>query len=184
MAVRPLLRLGNPLLRERCREVAPEEIPTPDFQALIEDLIDTMRANSGAGLAAPQVGVDLRVAVAEVSGNPRYPEMGPIPLSVWINPKVTLLSEDLRVEMFEGCLSVPGLRGRVSRPAHIRLEYLDSTGMPEVREFRGAEAAVIQHELDHLDGVLFVDRADPRTLTFLDEFERFVCLDERLRVHD
>jgi peptide deformylase len=145
-------------------------------------MIETMRANNGAGLAAPQIGVSLRLAVAEVEKNPRYPEMGPIPLTVWINPTVTVLSSELRVRMYEGCLSVPGLRGRVERPAHIRLETLNRFGESEVRQYRGAEAAVIQHELDHLDGVLFVDRADPKSLTYLEEYERFVDKSVRLEV--
>lgn len=184
MAVRPLVRLGNPVLRQRAREIEASEISTPEFQALIDDMIETMHQNNGAGLAAPQIGVSLRLAVAEVEKNARYPEMGPIPLSVWINPVITVLSDDVRVAMYEGCLSVPGLRGRVERPAHIRLDSLNRKGEREVAVIRGAEAAVIQHELDHLDGVLFVDRADSKTLTYLEEYERFVDKSERLNVLD
>jgi peptide deformylase len=182
MPVRPLVRLGDPVLRARACEVSAAELRSSEFQALIDDMIETMRENSGAGLAAPQVGVSLRVAVAQVDKNPRYPTMGPIPLSVWINPIVTVLSNAISVVMYEGCLSVPGLRGRVTRPAHIRLEAQDRTGARSTFEFQGAEAAVVQHELDHLDGVLFVDRAETSTLTYLDEYERFVPPEERLRV--
>jgi peptide deformylase len=131
MAVRPLVRLGDPILRERAREVALETLRTREFQELVDDMIDTMHESSGAGLAAPQIGVSLRVAVAQVDKNPRYPTMGSIPLCVWINPIVTVLSTDLCVVMYEGCLSVPGLRGRVTRPAHIRLDALDRRGAPQ-----------------------------------------------------
>jgi peptide deformylase len=182
MAIRAILRLGNPILRLRAKEVTPEEIQSPEFQTLVDDMIETMRAVSGAGLAAPQIGESIRLAVAEVQKNPRYPQMGDIPLAVWVNPRVTLLSEDISVVMYEGCLSVPGLRGKVTRNAHIRLDALDRHGDAQVFEYRGAEAAVIQHELDHLDGTLFIDKADPKTITYLEEYDLFVPPIDRLRV--
>src|SRR5690606_2423939 len=112
-------------------------ISTDSVQELIEDMIETMRANRGAGLAAPQIGQNLRVAVAEVRDNPRYPGLGALPLSVWINPVWTVISDRVTVEMYEGCLSVPGLRGLVRRPAHILLRAVDQNGVPFEREFKG-----------------------------------------------
>ncbi len=182
MGVRPLLKLGHPILRRRAEELPLSATTTDSVQELIEDMIETMRANHGAGLAAPQIGQSLRIAVAEVRDNPRYPGLGALPLSVWINPVWSVISERVTVEMYEGCLSVPGLRGLVRRPAHILLRAVDQNGVPFEREFKGPLAAVVGHELDHLDGVLFVDRADPRTLTFTEEYDKFVENEKRLRV--
>lgn len=182
MGVRPLLKLGHPTLRERAEELPLEAISTAPIQELIEDMIETMRAHHGAGLAAPQIGESVRIAVAEVRDNPRYPGLGELPLSIWINPVWTPLSDRVTVEMYEGCLSVPGLRGLVRRPGHILLRAMDREGKPFEHEFRGPLAAVVGHELDHLDGVLFVDRADPKTLTFTEEYDKFVENEKRLRV--
>jgi peptide deformylase len=177
-----ILRLGHPSLREVSKLVLEQDIGTQAFQKLVDDLIETMRAVGGAGLAAPQVGQLVRLCVAEVRGNPRYPSMPPLDLRVWINPVITVLSSAGRTEMYEGCLSVPGLRGRVQRPAHIQVDSLDRQGRAQVDEFDGLLAAVAQHECDHLDGVLFVDRADSRTLTFLEEYEQFVAVEQRMRL--
>lgn len=182
MGVRPLLKLGHPTLRKRADELPLSAISTAPVQNLIEDMIETMRANHGAGLAAPQIDESVRIAVAEVRDNPRYPALEELPLSVWINPVWTLLSDRVTVEMYEGCLSVPGLRGLVRRPAHILLHAFDRNGAPFEREFKGPLAAVVGHELDHLDGLLFVDRADPKTLTFTDEYDKFVENEKRMRV--
>jgi peptide deformylase len=171
---REIVEIGNPVLRERAREVTPEELGTDAVQALIDDMIETMRAANGAGLAANQVAETLRVAVVEVRpGNPRYPYKPPIPLTVIVNPVIDPLDDDVE-QINEGCLSVPDLRGEVPRHVNIRLRYLDREGVEHEEVRRGLTAGTFQHELDHLDGILFVDRVeDPRTLTSWAEFERF-----------
>lgn len=173
MTVRELLHVGNPLLRERSREVSPEELASPEVQQLIDDLIDTMRHANGAGIAAPQVGELLRIATIEVTHNPRYPYKPPIPLTVVVNPVVEFLDEEL-VDVNEGCLSVPDLRGNVLRHVNIRVRHLDRHGVAHDEIKRGLTAGTFQHELDHLDGLLFLDRVhDTRTLTTWEQFERF-----------
>jgi peptide deformylase len=171
---REIVEIGNPVLRERAREVTPEELGTDAVQSLIDDMIETMRAANGAGLAANQVAETLRVAVVEVrSGNPRYPYKPPIALTVIVNPVIDPLDDDVE-QINEGCLSVPHLRGEVPRHVNIRLRYLDREGVEHEEVRRGLTAGTFQHELDHLDGILFVDRVeDPRTLTSWAEFERF-----------
>jgi peptide deformylase len=171
MAILKVARMGHPILREVAKPVDPAEIDSPEFQAFVDSLVDTMREYDGAGLAAPQVHVSKRVAVMELAQNPRYPDAPDVSLAVLINPRVHPLGEE-RITGVEGCLSVPDLRGRVSRFARIELEALDRRGRPLHRRFEGFPAAVVQHECDHLDGVLFVDRADPRSLAFLREFQR------------
>ncbi len=174
MSVRPIVEAGDPVLRERAREVTREELASPEVQRLIDDMIDTMRAANGAGLAANQVAETLRVAVVEVRpGNPRYPYKPPIPLTVIVNPVIEPLDGEI-AQINEGCLSVPNLRGEVPRHVSIRLRYLDRDGAEHEEIKRGLTAGTFQHELDHLDGTLFVDRVtDPRTLTTWDQFERF-----------
>lgn len=172
--IRKLLKLGHPLLRRRAREISPGDILAEPLQRLILDMIETMRASNGLGLAAPQIGEELRLCVAEAKENPRYPEMSPLPLTVWINPVIEVIDAEAQVEMYEGCLSVPGLRGRVKRPAHIRVTSLNQNGETRIEEFQGLTAAIVQHECDHLDGRLFIDRAPSESLCFVDEFEQFV----------
>jgi peptide deformylase len=173
MTVREILHVGNPLLRERSREVTPEELASLDVQALIDDLIDTMHAANGAGIAAPQVGELVRIATIEVTHNPRYPYKPPIPLTVVVNPVIEFLDDEL-VDVNEGCLSVPNLRGNVLRHVNIRVSYWDRHGIHHVEIKRGLTAGTFQHELDHLDGVLFLDRVhDTRSLTTWEQFERF-----------
>ena len=170
MAVRPVLAIGHPVLREPARFLSDDEIASDEIQSLIDDLIDTMRANNGAGIAANQVGVAVRVAVMEVRDNPRYPYKPPLPLTVAINPMIEPLDDEL-VEINEGCLSVP-LRGNVMRHVNIRVRFQDREGQQHVGARHGLTAGTWQHECDHLDGVLFVDRvADPTTLTTWEEFE-------------
>ena len=173
MAVREILHVGNPLLRERSREVTRAELATPQVQQLIDDLVDTMRAANGAGIAAPQVGELLRIATIEVEANPRYPYKPRIPLMVVVNPVIEPLDDEV-VEVSEGCLSVPNMRGNVMRYVNVRVRWWDRTGaeFDEVR--RGLTAGTFQHECDHLDGVLFLDRVhDTRSLTTWEQFERF-----------
>jgi peptide deformylase len=172
MAVREIVEIGHPALRTRAREVEPAEVGSAAIEGLIEDLIETKRAADGAGIAANQVGVPIRVAIAEVEGqNPRYPYKPPIPLTVMINPVIEPLAGEEAL-ITEGCLSVPGLRGTLLRRMEIRVTYLDRHGEEQSEVRRGLTAGTFQHEVDHLDGVLFVDRADPRSLTTWEEYER------------
>lgn len=170
MTVRPILQLGNPELRVVAEPVDPDHIASPETQRLVDDLIDTMRDASGAGLAATQIGVHRRVVVMEVTHNPRYPYKPPLPLTVAINPVLEPLDDEL-IEINEGCLSVP-VRGNVLRNVTIRVRYLDRDGMPHDEIKRGLTAGTWQHECDHLDGMLIIDRADPRSLATWDEYEQ------------
>ncbi len=173
MTVRQILAIGHPLLREPAPPVTLEELSSPGVQSLIDDLVDTMRTANGAGLAATQVGELVRIAVIEVNDNPRYPYKPPIPLTVAVNPEIEPLDAD-EVEINEGCLSVPDLRGVVRRRVNIRVRYLDRDGQPHDEVKRGLTAGTFQHETDHLNGVLFVDRVtDTRTLTTWEQYERF-----------
>ena len=173
MAVREILHVGNPLLRERSREVTREELASPATQRLIDDLIDTMHAANGAGIAAPQVGELVRIATIEVTKNPRYPYKPPIPLTILVNPVLSFVDDEL-VELNEGCLSVPNLRGNVMRHVNLLARYWDRDGTPHDEIKRGLTAGTFQHECDHLDGLLFLDRVhDTRSLTTWEDFERF-----------
>ena len=166
MAVREVLRMGHPLLREITAPV--QRFDTVELHQLVADMDDTMRALNGAGLAAPQIGVGLRVVIFEVATNPRYPDVEPVPYTVLVNPVLTPLGEEME-EGWEGCLSVPGLRGLV--PRHRRLHYRghDARGTSIERTVEGFHARVVQHEVDHLDGILYPQRIrDLRNLGFED----------------
>ena len=187
MTIRRIAQMGEPVLRGVAREVSADELASPALQALIDEMIETMRDADGAGIAAPQVYEPLRVCVMELSGNPRYPSLPALPLTVLVNPVVEALvpspeapAEKDSVLMYEGCLSVQGVRGRVRRPRAVRVRATGRHGEPIDLTLTGPLACVVQHECDHLDGVLFVDRADPRTLTFLREYDRHVPLAERI----
>lgn len=171
MTVREILAIGDPLLHKRAIEVDPDEIAGERVQSIINDLIDTMRAANGAGLAANQIGETVRIVVLEVDRNPRYPYKPPIPLTVAINPKLESLDGET-VVINEGCLSVP-LRGDVERFVKIRVRFFDRDGSKQCLVAQGLTAGTWQHECDHLNGTLFIDRADPTTLSTLDNFERF-----------
>jgi peptide deformylase len=170
---REIVTLPAPVLRAQALPVTPEQLATPEVQTLIDDMIETMRAASGAGLAANQVGALLRIAVVEVAGrNERYPYKPPIALTVIVNPVIEPLDGE-RFDINEGCLSVPDLRGVVARDVNVRVRYLDRRGEPHDDLRRGLTAGTFQHEVDHLDGVLFLDRVrDPATLTTWEEFDR------------
>jgi peptide deformylase len=173
MTVREILTVGHPLLRERAREVTTEELGSPDVQQLIDDLVDTMRDANGAGIAAPQIGVPLRITTIEVNQNPRYPYKPKIPLTIVVNPVIEFLDDEV-VDINEGCLSVPNMRGTVSRHVNIRVRWLDREGNTHEEIKRGLTAGTFQHECDHLDGKLFLDRVtDPTTFTTWEQFERF-----------
>ena len=173
MTVRPIVTLGDPVLRRPARDVTPEELASSEVQELIDDLIDTMRGAHGAGLAAPQIGDGRRVAVIEVDHNPRYPYKPAIPLTIVVNPVITPI-DDERYRSNEGCLSVPDLRGDVERYVRVRVEYLDRNGERHDDVKVGLTAGTFQHECDHLDGVLFVDRVgDPTRFSTWAQFDRF-----------
>ena len=152
MPVRPILKMGDPRLLGQARAV--EAFATPELNALIADLFDTMYDANGAGLAAPQIGVDLQVVIFGFRQNQRYPDAPPVPETVLINPLLTPLDEATE-EDWEGCLSVPGLRGVVPRWSRLRYEGFDQFGAPIRREVDGFHARVVQHECDHLAGILY-----------------------------
>lgn len=167
MTVRSVLKMGNPLLLRVSEPV--REFGTPELEGLIADLFDTMAAHSGAGLAAPQIGVLKRVVVFGVEANPRYPEVEPVPTTVLINPVIEPLGNAMD-EDWEGCLSVPGLRGLVPRFSRIRYTGFGRDGERIEREVSGFHARVVQHECDHLDGILYPRRIrDLRMFGFEDE---------------
>ena len=155
MPARPVLRIGHPTLRQSAKAVA--EFNTPQLQALIADMHDTMAERGGVGLAAPQIGVSLRVVVFGMGENPRYPDRAPIPTTVLINPQITPLN-DTQEGDWEGCLSLPEMRGWVPRYQHIAYSGFDAEGQRIEREVSGFHARVVQHECDHLDGILFPQR--------------------------
>jgi len=150
--IRDVLRMGDPRLFERSREV--ERMDAAALRALLDDMRETMRAQNGAGLAAPQIGVNLRVVIFGVERNPRYPDAEPVPYTELINPVLAPLSDELE-DGWEGCLSVPGLRGVVPRFRRLRYRGLDPSGTIIEREVEGFHARVVQHECDHLDGILY-----------------------------
>jgi peptide deformylase len=152
MAVRPVVKMGDPLLYRGAEPVT--AFDTPALRALIADMFDTMAALNGAGLAAPQIGVSQRVVIFEVQSNPRYPDAEPVPRTVLINPVLEPLGEE-RQDGWEGCLSVPGMRGLVSRHMNLRYTGFDPDGRPIDRTVSGFHARVVQHECDHIDGILY-----------------------------
>jgi peptide deformylase len=174
MSILKVARLGHPVLRTPARDLTPDEIRSDAIQRLVRDMHATMIEYSGVGLAAPQVHEGVRLAVMEIAAdNPRYDVGEAQPFWVVFNPKVTVLDEALE-GYWEGCLSVPGLRGYVERPRKVRIDYLDADARPQQRVAEGFLATVCQHEFDHLDGVLYVDRVrDPSKLAFLEEYARY-----------
>jgi peptide deformylase len=150
--IREVLRMGDPRLWQRARPV--ERFATAELAALLQDMRDTMAAKNGAGLAAPQIGVALAVVIFGVESNPRYPDAEPVPYTELVNPVVTPLTDAME-EDWEGCLSVPGLRGVVPRYTRLRYEGFDPRGQPLRREVEGFHARVVQHECDHLQGILY-----------------------------
>jgi len=166
MAVKRVLKMGDPLLYRKAEPV--KEFNSPALAALIADMFDTMAALSGAGLAAPQIGVSQRVVIFSVDANPRYPDVEPVPSTVLINPMLTPIGNEMD-DGWEGCLSVPGLRGLVSRHQNLRYTGFDQYGKPIDRTVSGFHARVVQHECDHLDGILYPMRLrDIRLLGFED----------------
>ena len=168
MAVRNVLRMGDPALRRRS---APVETFGAALDPLIADMLETMAAHDGAGLAAPQIGVALRVVIFGVDRNPRYPDAPPVPLTVLVNPEIEPVGTETE-EGWEGCLSVPGMRGLVPRFRRIRYRGYDAAGAAIEREADGFHARVVQHECDHLDGILYPDRIRDRGMFgFIEELQ-------------
>lgn len=173
MSILKVARLGHPVLRKQAVSLTSQEIASSEIQKLIDDMIDSMREYDGVGLAAPQIHVSKQIAVLEVNENVRYPDAPKVPLTVLINPKITSRSKNL-IEGWEGCLSIPDLRGIVPRGASLICEALDRNGKPVKIEAKDFFARVIQHEWDHLQGNVYIDRmADLKTLSYLSEFARF-----------
>jgi peptide deformylase len=167
-------QLGHPILRQVAAPVPPEAIGAPEIQRLIDDMLETMAEYDGAGLAAPQVHVSQRVVIYGVESNPRYPDAPGVPLTVLVNPVVTPVGTAVE-EDWEGCLSVPGLRGKVPRATRVRVEAYDRKGARLRFTADDFHARVVQHECDHLDGKVYLDRmTSMASLAFLPEFERYV----------
>ena len=174
MAVRRIIRMGHPILRQVARPVPRKAIGGAPLKRLIDDMVDTLRDYGGIGLAAPQIGESLRLAIVEVPGGPsRYGDIPALPLTVFINPEIAIIDPQ-SAGYWEGCLSVPGLRGFVERPMHIRISALTDTGRRQQLELKGFLATVFQHEFDHLDGRLYIDRlSDSAKLVFEAEYLRY-----------
>ena len=198
MAIRKIARMGHPVLRKKARELTKQEILSPQMKILLEDMIDTMNDYGGIGLAAPQIYESVAIAIVDYQENhPRYAKetagerdeapdakadedsdaTHTLPFTIVINPKITVLDETIQTH-WEGCLSVPELRGLVSRPKKVQIDYLDLQAKPKTVIVENFLATVFQHELDHLDGIIYTDRVvnEPgkTTLSFTEEYERFV----------
>lgn len=172
--IRPICRMGNPILRKKAGQVPKDFLLSDEFAQLLSDLKDSMKHYGGIGIAAPQIGVDLQVAIIELQGLNRYGEEINLPLTAFINPEISYLTQEEQ-GFWEGCLSVPGLRGFVERPKKIQVKYLNHKGENQVIVAEGFLATVLQHELDHLQGVLYIDRIrDPKLISYQEEFEQFI----------
>ena len=173
MGLRTIIRMGHPNLRRVAQPVELDDIGSDKMNTLLRDMEDTLHDSGGIGLAAPQIDVDLRLAIIEIPGGPtRYGDIEAMPLTVFFNPVIEALTTD-REGYWEGCLSVPGLRGFVERPQHIRVSYIDANKEPVEIELQGFLATVMQHEFDHLDGRLYIDHiTDTRKLMFEEEWLR------------
>jgi len=168
-----ICRMGHPVLRKRAEVVDISEINTEDFEQLIREMKEAMAQHGGIGIAAPQIGISKQVALIDLPESNRYGEKVSLPLTIFINPKINVLTP-LEQGFWEGCLSVPGLRGYVERPREVEVEYLDENGQNKKIKAEGFLATVLQHELDHLFGVLYVDRIKDMTkLVFQEEYEQF-----------
>ena len=175
MAVRKIIRMGHPALRRPARPVAADEIGSDAMHRLVADMIDTLHDYGGIGLAAPQVNEGIRLAVVEIPNEPRREGQ---PLTICINPRIKVL-DATTAGHWEGCLSVPGLRGYVERPQRIRVDFTNMRGEAESLAAEGLLATVLQHEFDHLDGMLYIDRIhDASKLVFEEEYVRYVLADQ------
>ena len=175
MAVRKIIRMGHPVLRRAAEPLSVDDLRSDWLARLLEDMKDTLHDYGGIGLAAPQIGESWRLAIIEIAGGPsRYGEIPHVPLTVFVNPTIEVLDPTV-AGFWEGCLSVPGLRGYVERPQRVRVKCLDLGATPVELELSGFLATVFQHEFDHLDGRLYIDRIkDPQLLCFEEEYVRYV----------
>lgn len=172
--IQPICRMGNPILRRKARVIPKDYLLTERFSQLLLDMKDSMKHYGGIGIAAPQIGVDLAVAIIELQGFNRYGEEVNLPLTAFINPHIEYLASEHQ-GFWEGCLSVPGLRGFVERPKKIKVTYMNELGEDKEIVAEGFLATVLQHELDHLMGVLYIDRIkDPKLLSYQEEFEEYI----------
>ncbi|MFT6069738.1 MAG: peptide deformylase [Bacteriovoracaceae bacterium] len=179
MAVKKVVRMGHPVLRELAAPLTKEEILSPETKALVQDMLDTMEVEEGIGIAAPQIGVSKQIALVGVpADSERYPETEETPLYVVINPSIKVIDETPQ-GFWEGCLSVPGLRGYVERPKKVQVDFLNLSGEKESLVLEGFSATVFQHELDHLFGKLYVDHIkDSKELMYTEEFMEFHAPEE------
>ena len=164
MAIRKIAKMGHPILRQKATLISPEQIHSQKIQQLIKDMLETVIDVDGRGLAAPQVHESIRLVLLELDEFEGF--------QIWINPKITALTEDCMLT-YEGCLSVPGLRGAVIRPSKVRVEALDEQGKEIDLVLEDYSAIVAQHECDHLDGTLYIDKVELETLSYLDEYNKY-----------
>lgn len=164
-----VVKLGHPVLRDKSSAIDPALITSQDFKTLVKDMIKTMREHQGVGLAAPQIGVPIRVFCVECKSDKRYKGVPNIPVYTVVNPVVTVVDKETS-GIYEGCLSIPGLRGWVERPKAVRLQGLDTNGKKIDRIVKGFHARILQHEYDHLNGSVFLDRVKDRKSLCYEEF--------------
>jgi peptide deformylase len=174
VTIQTIIRMGHPTLRLVAEPYAAEKIGSPEFRSLIQDMRETLEDSGGIGLAAPQINVSNQIAIIEIEDTAtRYGEIQQVPFTVYVNPVVTVVDEEVG-GYWEGCLSVPGMMGYVERPQHIHIDYLDENGISQTAEFEGFLATVFQHEFDHLQGKLYIDRMeDPTLFAFEDEYHQY-----------
>jgi peptide deformylase len=172
--IRPICRMGNPILRKKAERISKDYLLSDEFGQLLQDMQESMKHYGGIGIAAPQIGVDLQIALIDLSDMNRYGEEVHLPLTAFVNPEITFLTEEEQ-GFWEGCLSVPGLRGFVERPNKIKVTYMNHKGEEQEIIAEGFLATVLQHELDHLKGILYIDRIkDSRLISYQEEFEQFI----------
>ena len=173
MSVRKIIKMGHPTLRQKAKPLHKKDLTKVRFKNLLSDMVDTLRDYGGVGLAAPQINESLRVVIIEIrDNNLRYGVQELFPLTVFVNPEIELINSQTE-GFWEGCLSIPGMRGYVERPQHISVSFIDKLGQFGTLELHGFPATVLQHELDHLDGILYIDRMkDLRSLSFEDEWTK------------
>ena len=181
MTVQTVIRMGHPTLRRIAKPYPVDNIGSPAFQVLIQDMQETLHAYGGIGLAAPQIDVSYQVAVIEIENTTtRYGELDRVPFSVFVNPLISVADGEI-AGYWEGCLSIPGLMGYVERPQHIQIDYLDEAGTVQSIEYQGFMATVFQHEFDHLQGKLYVDRMkDPTQFAFDEEYHAYHVEESRV----
>ncbi len=158
-----IAQIGDPILRKKTRELSSEEINSLDTKDIISKMIKTMRKYNGAGIAANQIYKPVRICIVEILKNPRYQHLKTIPLKILINPKILIKKNNFTFNSYEGCLSVPNLRGKVKRYNNIAITYYNYEGKKITEDIKGLESIVYQHEVDHLDGFLFTDKVEDNT---------------------